>query len=232
MSAIEGSNVNLSADEEGKTNLTMQDLLQFARPTATASEYIFAVFGLKPERLTGQKVLDVGAGGSDATATLAQFGVDAYALDPRYVDLKALEQEIFELQGIDHEAENLALGRFLESVNQDPSRYIAGSATNIPFKDNTFDLVISKAAIMFHLDFDSGVLNEAIEECLRVTKPGGSIRLHPLMHREEEVPEFVNELRLNNEARKIMALQVDTRIAQVGKLAFADGTESLFIQKA
>ncbi|EKD84711.1 MAG: hypothetical protein ACD_38C00169G0012 [uncultured bacterium] len=39
-----------------------------------------------PRPLIHKRILDVGAGYSEATATLLNQGADAYALDPKYVD--------------------------------------------------------------------------------------------------------------------------------------------------
>ena len=99
-----------------------------------------------------KKVLDVGCGPGWLTAAYAQNGACVYALD---LTLRALE----------------LTQKHLRFRNTDAHLQQA-SAEELPFKDNTFDLVVA-----------SGVLHhtpdtlQAFRECLRVTKPGGRAKI-------------------------------------------------------
>src|SRR5438105_14461661 len=59
--------------------------LPTARPWAVVSALIEF-----PSSVEGIRIVDVGAGGSDAVATLLEAGADAFAVDPRYRSLPDL----------------------------------------------------------------------------------------------------------------------------------------------
>lgn len=105
---------------------------------------------------------------------------------------KKRNQEILDLfTGIDQKNKkilNIGAGRSSESVRASVSTQIASlvqidrenlegidkvaSATDLPFKDNSFDIVLFLRVLHHINDFD-----KALNEALRVTKSGGSILL-------------------------------------------------------
>jgi ubiquinone/menaquinone biosynthesis C-methylase UbiE len=94
------------------------------------------------------KVLDVGCG----TGTL----------------LNALPKDRYERHGID-----LSEGMVSEALAKDSTLHaITGSATDIPYPDNTFDVVIC-AAVLHHI-VEPDLIVKTIKEMVRVTKPGGT----------------------------------------------------------
>lgn len=131
-----------------------------------------------PEGVNGLTILDVGGGGSDFTATLLEKGADAYAVDYLYAsrsDLKGkAKKNIDDLRkkkapwAITQER---ALERCIESMKRNPSHYMAVSATELPFPDNFFNLVVSTSCIVPYLDLDREAFFTAVSECIRVTKP-------------------------------------------------------------
>ena len=105
-------------------------------------------------------VLDVGCGVGKAVTALVRAGYDAYGLDLP------------------------DLGRFWAAEKNDSQRFIAGSATHLPFADNAFDFVYSFGVIE-HIGTVYGDCalkddywkerQEYAREIVRVTKPGGRI---------------------------------------------------------
>lgn len=138
-------------------------------------------------------VLDIGAGGSDVTAVLLKRGYSAFAIDPRYEDPDLIREKVEESytkrdpnsplrqywEQLTREQEE-ALTIFNRSVRENPSNYIAATATALPFKDGTFDLVFSVNAVTEYLALNKHLLQDAVFECLRVAKPGGKVEIYPL----------------------------------------------------
>ena len=58
-------------------------------------------------------------------------------------------------------------------------RYVAASATALPFRDAYFDVVLSFNGIFGTLDFTLILLRQGLLEAVRVLRPGGSIQLLP-----------------------------------------------------
>lgn len=99
-----------------------------------------------------QRILDVGCGGGQ-TLIAGDLALDAVAV------------------GIDIEHSALSLGRQLSNR----IHFVCGKGEALPFKDDCFDLVISRVALPYmHVQ-------SALSEMSRVLKPGGDlwIVLHP-----------------------------------------------------
>jgi SAM-dependent methyltransferase len=100
----------------------------------------------------GMRVLDVAAGTGNASLPAAQRGATVTASD--------LTPELLEAGRGRAEAEGLAL------------EWVEGDAENLPFDDESFDVVMSSIGVMFaphHQD--------AADELVRVCRPGGTIGL-------------------------------------------------------
>ena len=99
------------------------------------------------------KVLEVGAGTGRYSVALAKEGMDVTAVE-------LLESN---LQKLRHNAEGVGGLRALK-----------GDATDLSaFADDTFDAVLSLGP-MYHL-YESDEVHRAIDEAVRVTKPGGTL---------------------------------------------------------
>jgi len=57
---------------------------------------------------------------------------------------------------------------------------IAGLAPNLPFRDESIDLIIDSWAAGYYLDKNSGLLLEYIKEISRILKPGGKAKIYPV----------------------------------------------------
>lgn len=175
--------------------------------TCRSYEEYVRMFDLKEADLTSGTVLDVAAGGSSFTAEANARGYSAIAVDPRYGS--GIQEWIREAaQEIDSSTAKLAiladsfdwsyygslekhregreasLGRFaadaIESAGID--RYLDGRLPNIPFNDNEFPLVLcSHFMFLYAAQFGHEFHIQSILELMRVCKPGGEIRIYPLI---------------------------------------------------
>jgi arsenite methyltransferase len=64
-----------------------------------------------------------------------------------------------------------------------------GDMRQIPFADNTFDVVVSRAAI--HNLYETGDRAQAISEIARVLKPGGQALIEDIRHHQEYAAVFI-----------------------------------------
>ncbi len=101
---------------------------------------------------SGSKVLDVAAGNGNATLAAARRFCDVTSTD--YVDT------LLEKGAARAEADGLTIN------------FQAADAENLPFADNTYDVVMSTFGVMFTPN-----QAKAASELIRVVKPGGTIAL-------------------------------------------------------
>jgi SAM-dependent methyltransferase len=100
----------------------------------------------------GQRVLDVAAGTGNASLPAARTGADVTASD--------LTPELLEAGRKRAEAEGLQL------------EWAEADAENLPFEDESFDVVMSSIGVMFAPHHQA-----AADQLVRVCKPGGTIAL-------------------------------------------------------
>jgi SAM-dependent methyltransferase len=100
----------------------------------------------------GMRVLDVAAGTGNASIPAAQRGADVVASD--------LTPELFDAGRARAEAAGVELD------------WVTADAEDLPFDDDSFDVVISSIGVMF-----APFHQNAADELVRVTRPGGTIGL-------------------------------------------------------
>jgi SAM-dependent methyltransferase len=100
----------------------------------------------------GQRVLDIAAGTGNASIPAAQAGADVVASD--------LTPELFDAGRARAEAEGVEL------------EWVEADAHDLPFEDDSFDVVISSIGVMF-----APFHQQAADELVRVCRPGGKIGL-------------------------------------------------------
>ena len=109
---------------------------------------------LKPQDFVGKRVLDIGSGVKLPLASwvYADTGVNIVSLEPRasYNDIVGLR-----------------------------TPFVSGEAAALPFKDNTFDLVVSQYSVPMWLDQTREELVKSFNEIDRVLVAGGEARLYP-----------------------------------------------------
>lgn len=98
----------------------------------------------------GDAVLDVGCGTGNYTIELAKRGADVI--------------------GIDSSEEMLAWARIKAQKADIEASFMAADATNLPFPDSSFDIVISNGLLCFLKEPE-----KALIEMRRVLKPGGRL---------------------------------------------------------
>jgi len=98
-----------------------------------------------------EKVLDMGSGTGTYSLWLARMGLEVTALDQSVEMLKVAQNKARLQEG-------------------SPINFLQGNAEEIPFDENTFDLVVSVTAVEF-MDEPK----EALLEAMRVLKPGGRL---------------------------------------------------------
>lgn len=169
-------------------------------------EYL-RMFDLSDEQLAGGKVLDVAAGASSFTAEANRRGYEALAVDPRYVrsvqewtDEAAQEIEdstakLDRLKGIcdwsyygdieRHRNGRIeSLAQFSGHLNTEEGRpcYKPGLLPNLPFENESFSLVLcSHFLFLYEEQFDFEFHKQSVLELMRVCKPGGEVRIYPLL---------------------------------------------------
>lgn len=104
-------------------------------------------------RAHGKKVLEVGVGAGTDFLQWVRSGALAYGID--------LTEE-----AIEHVKHRLAL------YNLEAEGYVIGDSENLPFNDNTFDIVYSWGVIHHTPNTE-----KALYEIIRVCKPGGIIKV-------------------------------------------------------
>ena len=236
---VEFRGLTLVADATGKTNLTEQAIANVTAPSSEEWQRTFQAALIREEEVAGLKILDVGGGASDFTARLLELGADAYAIDPKYARMSLLKEHVrknnsyynTELLAVDFKTLNKALERFKQSSMTHRDRYKAAFASAIPFPDNTFDIVFSQFAILGYLNVDISVLQAAAEECLRVTKPSGTVRLFPFKEKQLKWDEAVNALRMKNDHRLLEHFQQRADVESVTTQVSRSKGNTLVIQK-
>lgn len=130
-----------------------------------------------PEDVSGLVVYDVGSGTSSAVSELRKRGVQAYGIDPGYRNVSRLLSSARKYamrlgQTRDYQRAQLAaMEAFRQDYQRNRDRYKAAFAGDLPFEDNSGDIVFSELAISHFLVRDRDVLFQAVDEGLRVLKP-------------------------------------------------------------
>lgn len=120
---------------------------ELEREHSDVARQVIAAMQLRP----GERVLDLGCGNGWATRLIAQASPGVQAI------------------GVDAAPKMIARAEALHSLTI-RARYELGTFEKLDFKDGHFDRVFSMEALYYASD-----LAQAIRECFRVLKPGGSV---------------------------------------------------------
>lgn len=124
------------------------DFSMFATTIVIVSESLCEAVDLR----AGQRVLDVASGSGNTAIAAARRGC--------------------EVIGADYVPALLDRGRERAAVERLPVTFVDGDAEDLPFPDESFDVVLSTFGVMFAPDQE-----RAASELLRVCRPGGKIGL-------------------------------------------------------
>lgn len=165
---IARSSVEATLTADNELRVSKATYARYASPpadTAYPLEYAYHQLG----DVAGKRVVDFGCGSGANTALLAGRGAHVWAID------------------ISEDLLRLGRRRLVLSGRADGATFIAGSAHDMPFPDNSIDVVFG-IAILHHLDLDL-----VSREVRRVLKPGGrAIFQEPV--RNSPVLRFVRSL--------------------------------------
>lgn len=130
----------------------------------------------------GERVLDLGCGNGWATRLIAKANAGVQAI------------------GVDASPKMIERAEALHSLTI-RARYELGTFEQLDFKDNHFDRVFSMEALYYAAD-----LGQAIRECFRVLKPGGSV---------ETLVDYYSESEASEPWAKVMGLELH-RLSESG----------------
>ena len=112
------------------------------------------------QTMAGKHLLSVGEGFSGLVPFLRQKGIYASALDLWYASKKIPPTFVGQ-----------QMREYIDTHNE---YLISGSAFSIPVEDKTYDFVVSHMMVN-NFDFETGL--PFLKEAVRITKPGGEIRI-------------------------------------------------------
>ena len=165
---IARSSVEATLTADQALRVSQQTLDRYAHPprdTAYPLEYAYHELG----DVRGKRIVDFGCGSGANSVLLANRGAHVWGID------------------ISEDLLRLARRRLAVSGRDGGATFIAGSAHDMPFPDQSIDVVFG-IAILHHLDLDL-----VSREVLRVLKPGGrAIFQEPV--RNSAVVRFVRSL--------------------------------------
>ncbi|GAA3401015.1 methylase [Paenibacillus hodogayensis] len=165
------------------------------------------MFGLDAGTLERGAILDVAAGASSFAAEAKAKGADVRCADPRYAmtALQIGEEGYAEIETSTNKLERLAerfdwsyygdsarhkagrlrsLDLFIQDFNRPEAResYVPDALPNLSFADDRFSLVLCSHFLFLYGDqFDEAFHRDAVTELLRVCRPGGEVRIYPLL---------------------------------------------------
>lgn len=151
---------------------------ELEREHVDVARQVIAAMRLRP----GERVLDLGCGNGWATRLLAQTNAGVQAI------------------GVDAAPKMVARAEALHSLTI-RARYEVGTFEKLDFKDSHFDRVFSMEALYYASD-----LGQALRECFRVLKPGGSV---------ETLVDYYEESKASEPWAKVMGLALH-RLSEPG----------------
>lgn len=196
-----------------------------------------------PQDVTGLKIADICAGESDLTAVLSSLGADAVAVDMGYANpdlLRGRRVQTFKnsliRSGLSPESVShipptefeKATQRFARSLRENPEKYVHASALALPFGDNQFDFVLSFFGIVGVFEEDMQVLRRAINEAIRVVKPGGQVQIGPAADGTQTYQGRINTGRLVTE---LMARSSEVAVSSEFFDFYGSGAQRITVTK-
>jgi len=188
--------------------------------TCRSFEEYCAMFQLDESNWKLGPVLDVAGGASSFTAQLNERGVPAFAADPFYAGLtddviatahKEVEVSSDKIAAISEiydwsfygsplqhrKLRENSLSLFAEDYRKDVdrNRYIAAALPHLPFEKDTFELAVCSHFLFLYADtFGEAFHAAAIAELIRVLRPGGELRIYPLITLKWEQCSFISAI--------------------------------------
>ncbi|RED65607.1 class I SAM-dependent methyltransferase [Cohnella lupini] len=189
--------------------------------TCRSYEEYRLMFGLTETDLERMgPVLDVAGGASSFTAHLNAMGFPAVAVDPFYAgeteEVIAMARKEIEVSSAklaamsdiydwsfygspgNHRAmRERSLELFAEDFRKTEARkrYYSASLPSLPFENDAFGLILCSHFLFLYADsFDREFHQAAIKELFRVLRPGGELRIYPLINLKWERYPFISDI--------------------------------------
>ncbi|MCD1259039.1 class I SAM-dependent methyltransferase [Paenibacillus athensensis] len=188
--------------------------------TSRSYEEYVRMFSLDGGLAAGSRVLDVAGGAASFTADAQRRGLRAEAADPLYAmtpeaierhgrdEIEAVAAKMDKLRGVynweyygsveRHKAGRVAsLEQFLGHYRSGDASgtYSAAALPDLPYEAGRFDHVFcSHFLFLYEQQFDYAFHEAALRELLRVCKPGGEVRVYPLLNFRTEEYSRMEEL--------------------------------------
>jgi len=144
------------------------------------------------------KVLNLGSEENEILAREAQtLGIDVVSVNPLLSSAGRRENR-------NRFISNLQSGKIRPELSGTKTEVVAALSGRLPFKDDSFDTVISVYAIPYWLPPDLNVLSNTFTEINRVIRPGGKAYIYPTTISAEE--EASGKLLDNDTVRKSLEL--------------------------
>ncbi|KIL37763.1 methylase [Gordoniibacillus kamchatkensis] len=194
--------------------------------TCRSYEEYVRMFALAEDRLQGLSILDMAGGASSFAAEAAGRGNGVTAVDPLYAmsaeeirehGEREIEVSTAKLAGLAHQyrwdfygsldrhraMRVQSLHRFLADYGAEHPAvtYMQALLPKLPLSGDRFDLTLCSHFLFLYEDqFDYDFHRAAVAELLRVTKPGGEVRVYPLFNFRTEQYSHLDRLRRDIEA--------------------------------
>jgi ubiquinone/menaquinone biosynthesis C-methylase UbiE len=138
------------------------------------------------------RLLDVGCGGGHISRLLADWKAE------------------LEVTGLDLSAEQIERARYAARGYGDRLKYVVGTATELPFENDSFDALISIGSIKHWPDQPLG-----LRECVRVVRPGGLLVITESDRscRFEDMNRFIDRIALPSFAKPVFRMVYRTHVA-------------------
>ena len=195
---------NVEGDKPEEENITCKELsFEKTRPTLRGIEEVGRALGLGKEEFKNKTVLDIGSGFGGLAldlVNLPELKTQIVSLDPRYTK-ESLNKSLIELQdkcekeGVDPPKNEqgladlkkelkitspVALFEAASELKKRKQAMVAGFAELLPFRDESFDMVVSTYAIPVGIEDSPKRIQKAIQEIERVLKINGEAYLGPV----------------------------------------------------
>ena len=177
------------------------------------AEDIRNALNIKWKDLEGKKIVDVGAGMGEFVAEAQSRGIDVFSFDINDFSNNNATQSNYDAIS-EHEREEYY-----------PNDHVIGDHTELPFPDETFDLVVSSfAGPMVAKGADDKV--NVVKEILRVVKTSGEVRVgsYPI---EKDYKKFPNGRLFNPSFTADVLNSIDG--SSVEKVDRGNGTEVVYV---
>jgi ubiquinone/menaquinone biosynthesis C-methylase UbiE len=185
-------------------------------------------YDLKIDDLRNKEILDVAAG-EDLVFPLAcnmNDIDDVYSIEPKNIfpPRPEIPSEHEQVNVSQKELEELRKNIPQERLDLALKKHVRAKVENIPFKNETFDLIVSRCAmpVMFFPE-EPEIAKKGMDEILRVLKEGGEFRFFPLQEEifvNNEVPEKYRDMKKHGDEKNRLSIELLDKLQKEKKIKY------------